>query len=189
MGRKQKEMSEYEWKQMKRFVSQLCEKFGKGLDQEECEGTAYLEYAEARGEAGNIYDRDFLWERARERTIKAFQQLRRERSGWIRIESKLSLDQPAGESGEPVYTFLHANHGDFVRWVLLRTDLAKFGETEYKIITGLERCAILVREEFSCLEFIMNRDTINWILKKLNTGGRTWSIYQRKSTTTASATR
>ena len=38
--------------------------------------------------------------------------------------------------------------------------------------------AILVREEFSCLEFIMNRDTINWILKKLNTGGRTWSIYQ-----------
>lgn len=27
------------------------------------------------------------------------------------------------------------------------------------------RCAILVREEFSCLEFIMNRDTINWILK------------------------
>ena len=35
-----------------------------------------------------------------------------------------------------------------------------------------QRCAILVREEFSCLEFIMNRDTINWILKKLNTGGR-----------------
>lgn len=50
-------------------------------------------------------------------------------------------------------------------------------------------CAILVREEFSCLEFIMNRDTINWILKKLNTGGRTWSIYQRKSIKTESATR
>ena len=28
-----------------------------------------------------------------------------------------------------------------------------------------QRYAILVREEFSCLEFIMNRDTINWILK------------------------
>src|SRR5699024_11122735 len=52
-----------------------------------------------------------------------------------------------------------------------------------------EGCAILVREEFSCLEFIMNRDTINWILKKLNTGGRTWSIYQRKSITTGSAIR
>ena len=35
----------------------------------------------------------------------------------------------------------------------------------------------------------MNRDTINWILKKLNTGGRTWSIYQRKSIKTESATR
>ena len=32
------------------------------------------------------------------------------------------------------------------------------------------------QEEFSCLEFIMNRDTINWILKKLNTGGRTWNL-------------
>ena len=31
--------------------------------------------------------------------------------------------------------------------------------------------AILVCEEFSCLEFHMNRDTISWILKK-NTGGR-----------------
>ncbi len=28
-----------------------------------------------------------------------------------------------------------------------------------------ERYAIIVREEFSCLEFYMNRDTINWILK------------------------
>lgn len=30
---------------------------------------------------------------------------------------------------------------------------------------GGQGYAILVREEFSCLEFIMNRDTINWILK------------------------
>ena len=30
---------------------------------------------------------------------------------------------------------------------------------------GMKGYAILVREEFSCLEFIMNRDTINWILK------------------------
>lgn len=27
--------------------------------------------------------------------------------------------------------------------------------------------AILVDEEFSCLEFYMNRDTISWILKKV----------------------
>ena len=34
-----------------------------------------------------------------------------------------------------------------------------------EVITSYEGYAILVREEFSCLEFIMNRDTINWILK------------------------
>ena len=62
-------------------------------------------------------------------------------------------------------------------------------DCEHNIILYDERYAILVREEFSCLEFIMNRDTINWILKKLNTGGRTWSIYQRKSIKTVSATR
>ena len=54
---------------------------------------------------------------------------------------------------------------------------------------GKDMPYLLVREEFSCLEFIMNRDTINWILKKLNTGGRTWNIYQRKSITTGSAIR
>jgi len=35
----------------------------------------------------------------------------------------------------------------------------------------------------------MNRNTINWFLKKMNTGGRTWSIYQRKFIKTASAIR
>ena len=30
-----------------------------------------------------------------------------------------------------------------------------------------KRYAILVDEEFSCLEFYMNRDTISWILKKV----------------------
>lgn len=32
---------------------------------------------------------------------------------------------------------------------------------------GPEGYAILVDEEFSCLEFYMNRDTISWILKKV----------------------
>ena len=39
------------------------------------------------------------------------------------------------------------------------------------IVMGHRGYAILVCEEFSCLEFHMNRDTISWILKK-NTGGR-----------------
>lgn len=67
--------------------------------------------------------------------------------------------------------------------------IKKLCKLNAEIAGAPEGYAILVREEFSCLEFIMNRDTINWILKKLNTGGRTWSIYQRKSIKTASATR
>ena len=61
---------------------------------------------------------------------------------------------------------------------------------EYRVISQSGwGYAIILREEFSCLESITNRDTINWILKKLNTGGRTWSIYQRKSITMVSAIR
>ena len=48
----------------------------------------------------------------------------------------------------------------------------KFGVTaSARIFWLLWGYAILVCEEFSCLEFHMNRDTISWILKK-NTGGR-----------------
>lgn len=38
---------------------------------------------------------------------------------------------------------------------------------KYGKIKSVKRYAILVDEEFSCLEFYMNRDTISWILKKV----------------------
>ena len=36
---------------------------------------------------------------------------------------------------------------------------------KFNLSKSKEGYAIIVREEFSCLEFYMNRDTINWILK------------------------
>lgn len=38
---------------------------------------------------------------------------------------------------------------------------------ENEIVNERKTYAILVDEEFSCLEFYMNRDTISWILKKV----------------------
>ena len=47
------------------------------------------------------------------------------------------------------------------------SDAALFGGiADGAVLVVHQGYAILVREEFSCLEFIMNRDTINWILKK-----------------------
>lgn len=37
----------------------------------------------------------------------------------------------------------------------------------FEFFVSLCRCAILVDEEFSCLEFDMNRDTISWIRRKI----------------------
>ena len=46
------------------------------------------------------------------------------------------------------------------------SDAALFGGiADGAVLVVHQGYAILVREEFSCLEFIMNRDTINWILK------------------------
>ena len=48
MGKKQREMSEYEYSQADKFIRHLYFRYGKGLDYEECRGIAFLEYAEVR---------------------------------------------------------------------------------------------------------------------------------------------
>ena len=47
----------------------------------------------------------------------------------------------------------------------LHDDEVTFGDG-LEFVRSHEGCAILVDEEFSCLEFDMNRDTISWIWRK-----------------------
>lgn len=55
------------------------------------------------------------------------------------------------------------NQNQFRTWNEVRKELF----TPEEIAESDLRYAILVDEEFSCLEFYMNRDTISWILKKV----------------------
>ena len=48
----------------------------------------------------------------------------------------------------------------------LHDDEVTFGDG-LEFVRSHEGCAILVDEEFSCLEFDMNRDTISWIRRKI----------------------
>lgn len=61
MGKKQREMSEYEYSQADKFIRHLYFRYGKGLDYEECRGIAFLEYAEVRKDICEIYNQELLW--------------------------------------------------------------------------------------------------------------------------------
>lgn len=59
--KKQQEMSAYEFAQMNKFVHRLYQQYGQGLEQEECQSIAWLEYIKIRKELGEFYNRELLF--------------------------------------------------------------------------------------------------------------------------------
>ena len=133
---RQKEMSNYEYEQLKRFVRRLYFLYGKGLDYEEYQGTAFLEYSIVRKEIRELWHPE-LWERAEKQIIKAVREMRRERNSKIHLESKMSMDQTLAESKEPVYAVLFPAKGNFANAVCLWVDMKRLGYWEYKILKSL----------------------------------------------------
>ena len=137
MSNKKSEMSEYEFAQLNHFIYMLYQKYGKGLEFEECRSMAYMEYVETRNELGDISNREFLWICSKAKIIKAFTHARKVRNQRIEQESKLSLNQTIGESQEPVYTFFRSVKGDFVNGMCLWHDMGQFEEKEFRILLEL----------------------------------------------------
>lgn len=59
--KKQQEMSAYEFAQMNKFVHRLYQQYGQGLEREECQSIAWLEYIKIRKELGEFYNRELLF--------------------------------------------------------------------------------------------------------------------------------
>lgn len=78
--KKQQEMSAYEFAQMNKFVDCLYQQYGQGLEQEECQSIAWLEYIKTRKELGEFYNRELLWINARKAIVEAFQKERKSRN-------------------------------------------------------------------------------------------------------------
>ena len=134
MGKKQREMSEYEYSQADKFIRHLYFRYGKGLDYEECRGIAFLEYAEVRKDICEIYNQELLWVWAGERIIEAFRSVRKNRNERCRLEAKFSMNQTMGESVEPVYTYFFPAKGNFVNTVCLWYDMKALGTQRYGIL-------------------------------------------------------
>ena len=132
-----REMSGYEFAQVNNFIYQLYEKYGTGLEFDECRSIGYLEYEETRRAIGDACNTEYLWIYAKGKIAEAFKKARRIRNEKIRLESNLSLNQNIGECKEPVYTIIPAKEHGFDRSVCLWLDLRQLEESDYKIISGL----------------------------------------------------
>lgn len=137
MSTKAKEISSYEYAQIEQFIYRLYMTYARGMEYEECRDIALLEYAEARHEADDIYNREIIWIYARERIIKAFTEARKNRNKRIRDESPFSLNQTLGESSESVYTYFFPVQGDFVKSLCMWNDIKGLGKLPHKILTML----------------------------------------------------
>lgn len=135
--KKQREMSAYEFGQVNKFIYRLYEKYGRGLEFEECRSIGYLEYADTRRALEDAYNTEYLWILAEEKIVAAFKKEREIRNKKIRLEAKLSLDQNIEDYKEPIYTFLPSKKGNFDYSVCLWFDLKQLEEMDYRIISAL----------------------------------------------------
>ena len=135
--RKHREMSNYEFAQINKFIYQLYKKYGRGLDFDECRSIGYLEYEETRRRMEDAYSSEYLWIYAKEKIIAALNRARKIRNEKMHLESELSLNQNIGEFKEPVHTFLPTKKKNFDHSVCLWFDLEHLERRDYKILSGL----------------------------------------------------
>lgn len=132
-------MSDYEYRQARKIIYTYYEKYGRGLEYEECMDVSWLAYVEVRQQLANIYNTEILWEMARNRIRDELSKLRKIRNEKIRVCSNLSLNQTVGDSKEPVYTYYFPVHGDFVNGLCLWDYIKHLGGPKEKIINMLYR--------------------------------------------------
>lgn len=89
-----------------------------GMDQEECLTELWIAYLEARKSYGSFQGCCGLDAYLAFWLEQALRSLRSQRNGRIRVNSTLSLDQPAGENGPSISSLFPSPSGNFVRKVL-----------------------------------------------------------------------
>ena len=126
MGRrKQSQYEESRFLQAMEFSRELLRGSGIRLDMGEFEGNAGLVYWEALG-TYPAYEGCCGWDSYFAVQIQELiQEMSRQRSRQIRLESSLSLDQPCGEARRPAAEFVGLPQGDFTNGVALRDYLSR----------------------------------------------------------------
>lgn len=141
-------MSKYEESQVNRLIEAVYRFWGKGLSKEDCISGCWITYLEYK----NKYGKESLhyWQDVAERMAEEISRIRKSRNERCRIESKLSLNQQYGDSGEEIRSILFPVKGDFTNSVIL---------WEFAKQLGLEKWRIM--------SYIANDEDDDYIMKKL----------------------
>ena len=131
-------LSSLEYRQVQKFIDKMCKRYGKNLDQEECQSECWFAYWEAR----TFYPRyegccDF-WTYAFFRIKNKLDALRKIRNQRISEESPFSLNQMVLDTGkEAEETMLFPIQGDFTNGVMLWDCAYRLGWMKHQIMRKL----------------------------------------------------
>lgn len=131
---KNNKISDYEIKEVKRFISDIYDLYGGNLDQEDWEGEALVTYLElwkrCNGKIYLYYDWGQIYVKLKEVII----QLKRVRNEKIRIESNLSLNASYGENGQMAESWFPGKTGNFVNRIVLWDYMKRLGHKKFQVL-------------------------------------------------------
>lgn len=129
-----KKISDYERRQVDKFLYELYSIWGQNLDREECRNEGWMIYLDGRKKYKyDIGDAEY-WDYVGKNVRKRLEQIRQNRNEKYRLESRMSLNCKYGEEKEEIGTIIPDKSGDFVNGIALWDYLKNLGEQKYRIL-------------------------------------------------------
>lgn len=129
--------SDYEEKQVRKFISNQIELYGKNLNSDECENIAWEAYFEVRKKYINDLANSDFWVRVGQKIKSNLEEFRRIRNERIKFYSPLSIYSTVGENREELWSIIPVKHSDFSNGVVFWLFVKDLGELKYRIISLL----------------------------------------------------
>lgn len=165
-------MSDLEFRIMERFVNEGVNKYGQGMDEEECHAEgwrAVLEARESYRRVAGCCDFASFAEHCLEMRLG---EMRQARNKWIALHSPCSLDAPYYNSDETIGAHLPNKIGDCSNAVALWDYVTRLGEKKYRVLRLMNwgmsdreiitECQMLPQEYFGILEELQG-DFTEWL--------------------------
>lgn len=127
-------VSDYEEKQVNRFLDDLYLLEGRHLKKEECIVEGWIVYLDGRKRYRYSIADSGYWTYVQKNVLKRFKEMRKARNEKIRLESRLSLNQKVGDSREEIGTLIVGKCGDFANNIVLWDYVSHLGKVKYDIV-------------------------------------------------------
>lgn len=134
---RKKRFTKYEYQQANKFIQEMYDLYGQGLEMEDSKQTSWMAFWEIRSTMLDVSNTELLWVLAKKRIVIALREMRKVRNNRIKLESNLSLNQTWDDSDEPEYTYFTPVQGDFSNAVCLWSYVQELGKRKEIILKKL----------------------------------------------------